>query len=461
MSTRKAVMTLAALVLATSCNQCKPKPPPDPDPYQPVPPECVDSECSDGNPCNGEERCNLETDSCVPVAHLCLGQACRPDAIDPAMRCSDCALGSDWDGDLLPDMACEPSSVDADCDDWDDHAGPGVGNDEKCEAGAASRSIDEDCDPTTFGRDEDDPDDDSDNDVDEDGHVLDECCNFDPVRSRENCGDDCDDNDATRFRGATELCNRRDDDCDRQIDEDIAASETFYADCDGDGLGRDNWKSVDLCLNLDHPPDAPVGCPSPATAAWSTSRNDCNDSNPDIRAKNCEPNAVRPCDDTRCSGLSTSQRSPLNRYVNRCNSTYCEWDDLCAPESALVVHRPSQLQTFGTQACKDGNPCGCSGSSHVCAPGDGSTTIARIAVGLPEGRYAIAAQGRLQADAATNITLRSGELDVASVSASGGVYNLSGEMMVLGECSVPTIDLNRNPANVAVSVETLTIWRLP
>ena len=48
-------------------------------------------------------------------------------------------------------------------------------------------------------------------------------------------GTDCDDNDASVYPGAPEVCNSTDDDCDGSIDEGVL--NTYYVDNDGDGYG--------------------------------------------------------------------------------------------------------------------------------------------------------------------------------------------------------------------------------
>jgi len=49
--------------------------------------------------------------------------------------------------------------------------------------------------------------------------------------------DDCDDDNASVFPGATEWCNGQDDDCDWDVDENAADQERYYLDSDDDGYG--------------------------------------------------------------------------------------------------------------------------------------------------------------------------------------------------------------------------------
>ncbi len=57
--------------------------------------------------------------------------------------------------------------------------------------------------------------------------------------------EDCDDGNAARFPGATEVCNGADDDCDGSVDEGTGAM--FYVDGDGDGVGDDQLTTVHAC----------------------------------------------------------------------------------------------------------------------------------------------------------------------------------------------------------------------
>lgn len=96
-------------------------------------------------------------------------------------------------------------------------------------------------------------------------------------------GDDCDDNDAMIYPGAPEVCNLRDDNCNKQIDEN-APPVDLYEDEDGDGYGRPFSKTMKGC--------APVN-------GWGVGQRDCND-----KDKNIHPDAVEICNyiDDNCNG---------------------------------------------------------------------------------------------------------------------------------------------------------------
>lgn len=62
-------------------------------------------------------------------------------------------------------------------------------------------------------------------------------------------GSDCDDTSTAIFRGAREVCNGKDDNCNGVIDDDAALPQRrFFLDLDGDGLGEDARDAgVDAC----------------------------------------------------------------------------------------------------------------------------------------------------------------------------------------------------------------------
>lgn len=163
--------------------------------------ECAMS-CDDGLFCNGVETC--VSGACAAGVAPC-DAGCDEDTDE----CADCV---DADGDGRPSAACGGN----DCDDDDRNVFPG--NREVCDLD----SVDEDCDPATFG----------DRDADGDGYEDDACCNGDV------CGGDCNDNAPNVHPTAPEVCNGRDDDCDGSVDEGVLI--TFYRDVDGDNYGVDD-----------------------------------------------------------------------------------------------------------------------------------------------------------------------------------------------------------------------------
>lgn len=110
----------------------------------------------------------------------------------------------DADGDA------EPSFLHggADCDDNDPNRFPG-----NLEI-ADSEGVDEDCNPETFGE----------RDDDGDGYFSSMTCNQRADGSM-NCGDDCDDSNASIHPTQIDILNGRDDNCNVDIDEDQSVDQ--------------------------------------------------------------------------------------------------------------------------------------------------------------------------------------------------------------------------------------------
>jgi predicted outer membrane repeat protein len=95
---------------------------------------------------------------------------------------------------------------------------------------------------------------------------------------------DCDDDDASVFPGANEVCNDKDSDCDGTVDGPNAAGvRTWYPDVDEDGFG-DTTAPLDACSTPD---------------GYTEEPGDCDDIDPDIN-----PDTPEICDglDNDCDG---------------------------------------------------------------------------------------------------------------------------------------------------------------
>jgi hypothetical protein len=102
----------------------------------------IDDECSDGNPCNGEETCNSEYDACEPGEPPdcdddleCTINECDPEE-NPETGCIDILIDEDGDGYAPEHLECDERGGDCDDDNPDVHPGAericGDGIDNNC-----------------------------------------------------------------------------------------------------------------------------------------------------------------------------------------------------------------------------------------------------------------------------------------------------------------------------------------
>ncbi len=213
-----------------------------------------------------------------------------------------CPGAADGDHDGHASTACGGD----DCDDTDATRHPGAP--ETCDGAGA----DEDCDPTTLGE----------RDADGDGFDDHACCNG------TRCGDDCDDQAPGTHPTASEVCNGHDDDCDAATDEGVQV--TYFADCDGDGLGA--GAGMLLCA-----PSTCAGFPA------VTSSSDCDDARPE----------AHPGASETCNGLDDDCDATVDEDIPSAFYADCDGDGYGAGA-----------------AITDCTPAPCMGHPAVTSPSD-------------------------------------------------------------------------------------------
>jgi hypothetical protein len=147
--------------------------------------------------------------------------------------------------------------------------------------------------------------------------------------------EDCNDQDASIYPDAPELCDSKDNDCDGLTDENLPTN-TYYLDADGDGFGTPDT-ALDTC-SLDVP------------AGWAFNAFDCDDADAAIG-----PNAIEVCDgiDNNCNGTADEGLTFATYYAD------ADGDGYGNPASTPVVSctgvAPTGMVGNGLD-CNDTNP---------------------------------------------------------------------------------------------------------
>ena len=158
---------------------------------------------------------------------------------------------------------------------------------------------------------------------------------------------DCDDDNATVFPGAQEICNERDDDCDGYVDDDdpdVEGRVMLQQDADLDGYGSMDPHAVDaFCTQPDE--------------GWVADDSDCDDTDPGVN-----PGAEESCNgvDDDCDGETDEGAIGSDWYPDGDGDGYG-----IGSVTATACNQPS-----GTAAvdgdCNDDDPSVNPGATEVC-----------------------------------------------------------------------------------------------
>jgi len=264
----------------------------------------------------------------------------------------------------------------------------------------------------------------------DDTRTIDDCAQPGGTAPR---GGDCDDTDPDVFPGQVEVCNDQDDDCDGTIDGPTSADAvTRYPDADGDGYGL----------------AAEQLCPSEVTPEWSatTLGPDCDDTDPDVH-----PDAPE-----RCNGIDddcdpSTDESGAVRFHDFSGSVY-DWEDgvltgqvgllrpgtleLCGGTHHMVL-RPRAAIDIVASPSATGRPT--ISADLLDGPAlllrDPGLAVTVTGIDLIGGTGTAAIDGEATGGGAIECDT-DGSLTLTDVTASGGIADIGGSILVRGGCTL-------------------------
>jgi hypothetical protein len=164
------------------------------------------------------------------------------------------------------------------------------------------------------------------------------CVGAQPPEGYSTSPDDCNDNDQAIFPAALEKCNRRDDDCDGEVDEDAELVE-LWPDADGDGYYEAKTGTP------------VIGCSG--MVGYGAEPGDCAPNDPDINA-----GATETCNllDDNCDGRADERTRP------QCGVGYCRRESYdCDAAHCLSGEPRAERCNYLDDDCNgevdDGEPC--------------------------------------------------------------------------------------------------------
>jgi len=177
---------------------------------------------------------------------------------------------------------------------------------------------------------------------------------------------DCDDTNPTIYKGAKEICDGLDNDCNGKIDDKLKFDD-YYVDADGDGKGDANSTPIRSCEPI---------------PGYVKNHDDCDDTNPTIYK-----GAPEYCDglDNDCNGKIDDKVKYDNYYVDADGDGQ---GDKNKPKVRSCIPLPGY--TTNDDDCDDSNPNVYKGGTEICSNNIDDNCNKKVdeGCGRPNGRMA-------------------------------------------------------------------------